>query len=89
MQELLTRIWETHRLTVLFVTHDIDEAVFLSDRVFLMTARPGRLKEVVDIDLVRPRTFELLGTSEFLDYKSHLLASVREENLKSSLALEV
>jgi NitT/TauT family transport system ATP-binding protein len=89
MQELLTRIWEAHKLTVLFVTHDIDEAVFLSDHVFLMTARPGRLKEVVEINLPRPRTFELLATSEFLDYKSHLLASVREENLKSSLALQV
>jgi NitT/TauT family transport system ATP-binding protein len=83
MQELLTQIWEAHKLTVLFVTHDIDEAVFLSDRVYLMTARPGRLKEVVSIGLPRPRTFEALGTPEFLGYKSHLLASVREENLKS------
>jgi len=88
MQELLTRIWEAHKLTVLFVTHDIEEAVFLSDRVFLMTARPGRLKEVVDIDLARPRTFESLSSPDFLDYKSHLLSSVREENLKT-LALEV
>jgi len=88
MQELLTRIWEAHKLTVLFVTHDIEEAVFLSDRVLLMTARPGRLKEVVTVDLPRPRTFELLGSPEFLDYKSHLLTSVREENLKT-LALEV
>jgi ABC-type nitrate/sulfonate/bicarbonate transport system ATPase subunit len=84
MQELLTRIWEAHKLTVLFVTHDIDEAVFLSDRVFLMTARPGRLKDVVEIDLPRPRTFESLATDEFLAYKSRLLASVREETLKSA-----
>jgi NitT/TauT family transport system ATP-binding protein len=62
--------------------------VFLSDRVFLMTARPGHLKEVVVVDLPRPRTFELLGTPEFLDYKSHLLTSVREENLETP-ALEV
>jgi NitT/TauT family transport system ATP-binding protein len=88
MQELLTGIWEAHRLTVLFVTHDIEEAVFLSDRVYLMTARPGRLKEVVDIDLPRPRTFESLSSGEFLEYKSRLLASVREENLKT-VALEV
>jgi NitT/TauT family transport system ATP-binding protein len=88
MQELLTGIWEAHRLTVLFVTHDIEEAVFLSDRVYLMTARPGRLKDVVDIELPRPRTFESLSSPEFHDYKSRLLASVREENLKT-VALEV
>jgi NitT/TauT family transport system ATP-binding protein len=88
MQELLTQIWEAHKLTVLFVTHDIEEAVFLSDRVYLMTARPGRLKDVIDINLGRPRTFELLSTPEFLDRKSHLLAAVREENLKT-LELEV
>ena len=84
MQELLTRVWEEHRLTVLFVTHDIDEAVFLSDRVLLMTARPGRIKQDVPIELPRPRTFDLLSTTEFLDYKSGLLASVREESLKSA-----
>jgi NitT/TauT family transport system ATP-binding protein len=88
MQELLTEVWEAHKLTVLFVTHDIEEAVFLSDRVYLMTARPGRLKDVVDVKLPRPRTFESLSSGEFLEYKSRLLASVREENLKS-VALEV
>ena len=84
MQELLTRVWEEHRLTVLFVTHDIDEAVFLSDRVLLMTARPGRIKEDVRIDLPRPRTFGLLTTPEFFEVKSRLLASVREESLKAA-----
>ena len=84
MQELLTRVWEQHRLTVLFVTHDIDEAVFLSDRVLLMTAGPGRIKEDVRIELARPRTFELLASTEFFEYKSRLLASVREESLKTA-----
>jgi NitT/TauT family transport system ATP-binding protein len=82
MQELLTRVWEQHRLTVLFVTHDIDEAVFLSDRVIVMTAQPGRVKDDVSIGLERPRRFELMTTKEFVDYKAHLLASVREESLK-------
>ena len=50
MQELLTKVWEEHRLTVMFVTHDIDEAVFLSDRVLVMTARPGRIKEELAIE---------------------------------------
>jgi NitT/TauT family transport system ATP-binding protein len=82
MQELLTRVWEEHRLTVLFVTHDIDEAVFLSDRVLVMTARPGQIKLDVDIELARPRTFELLRSDEFTKYKYELLASVREESMK-------
>jgi NitT/TauT family transport system ATP-binding protein len=84
MQELLTRIWEQHRLTVLFVTHDIDEAVFLSDRVLVMTNRPGRIKLDVPIALERPRRFELLSSPDFLEYKARLLASVREESLKTS-----
>lgn len=83
MQELLTRIWEQHRLTVLFVTHDIDEAVFLSDRVLVMTNRPGRIKLDVPIALERPRRFELISSPTFLEYKTQLLASVREESLKA------
>ena len=56
MQELLLRVWESHRLTVLFVTHDVEEAVTISDRVLVMSNRPGRLKEEVLIPLPRPRT---------------------------------
>jgi NitT/TauT family transport system ATP-binding protein len=84
MQELLTKIWEEHRLTVMFVTHDIDEAVFLSDRVLVMTARPGRIKEDIAIGVDRPRTFEVLTTPEFFEYKSRLLAAVREESLRTA-----
>jgi NitT/TauT family transport system ATP-binding protein len=87
MQELPTRVWEEHRLTVLFVTHDIDEAVFLSDRVLVMTCRPGTIKLDVDIELERPRTFELLRTEEFTKYKYDLLASVREESMKTIAGL--
>jgi NitT/TauT family transport system ATP-binding protein len=88
MQELLTKVWEEHRLTVMFVTHDIDEAVFLSDRVLVMTARPGRIKEELTIGIERPRTFEILSTPEFFEYKSKLLTSVREESLRSAEAME-
>lgn len=84
MQELLTRIWEEHRLTVMFVTHDIDEAVFLSDRVLVMTARPGKIKEDIRVGVERPRTFEILTTPEFFEYKSRLLEAVREESLKTA-----
>jgi NitT/TauT family transport system ATP-binding protein len=89
MQELLTKIWEEHRLTVMFVTHDIDEAVFLSDRVLVMTARPGKIKEDLPIVIERPRTFEVFSAPEFFDYKSRLLTSVREESLRSAEAMEV
>jgi NitT/TauT family transport system ATP-binding protein len=82
MQELLTRVWEQHRLTVLFVTHDIDEAVFLSDRVIVMTARPGEVKLDIRIELERPRRFEMLAEPEFAHYKGELLASVRGESMK-------
>ncbi|HET6447693.1 MAG TPA: ABC transporter ATP-binding protein [Conexibacter sp.] len=77
MQELLTRVWEEHRLTVLFITHDIDEAVFLSDRVLLMSARPGRIIEHVKIELERPRRFEMQTLPSFVEYRAHLLESVR------------
>jgi NitT/TauT family transport system ATP-binding protein len=88
MQELLTRVWEEHRLTVMFVTHDIDEAVFLSDRVLVMTARPGRIKENIEITLERPRTFEIFSTPKFFEYKARLLESVREESLRAAAELE-
>ncbi|MDR2381906.1 MAG: M20/M25/M40 family metallo-hydrolase, partial [Bifidobacteriaceae bacterium] len=77
MQELLTGIWETHRMTVLFVTHDIEEAVFLSDRVVTMTPRPGRVRAEVEVDLPRPRRPETQTEPHFMELASHLLRSFR------------
>ncbi len=88
MQELLTRVWESHRLTVLFVTHDVEEAVYLSDRVFVMTNRPGRLKDEVRIDLPRPRTIDQQETPEFLELRRRILASIREESLRTEPGIE-
>jgi ABC-type nitrate/sulfonate/bicarbonate transport system ATPase subunit len=82
MQELLTSVWEQHRLTVLFVTHDIDEAIFLSDRVVVMTSRPGTVKEEMRIELPRPRTMDTLVHPTFAQCKAALLASLREESEK-------
>jgi len=82
MQELLTRIWERHRLTVLFITHDVEEAVYLSDRVAVMSNRPGRIKTVVPIDLPRPRRYELLSTPEFQRLHRTVLDLIREESIQ-------
>jgi ABC-type proline/glycine betaine transport system ATPase subunit len=60
MQELLTQIWEEHRLTVLFVTHDVEEAVYLSDRIVVMGIGPGRIMRTFNVDLERPRREEIM-----------------------------
>jgi NitT/TauT family transport system ATP-binding protein len=82
MQELLTRVWEQHRLTVLFVTHDVEEAVYISDRVLVMTNRPGRIKKEVTVDLPRPRSYDMLASPEFGVLYGEVLESIREESLK-------
>jgi NitT/TauT family transport system ATP-binding protein len=88
MQELLTRVWESHRLTVLFVTHDVEEAVYISDRVLVMSNRPGRLKTEVKITLPRPRTLAMQETDEFLAFRRSILASIREESLAMEPGIE-
>jgi len=82
MQELLTEVWEQHRLTVLFVTHDVEEAVYISDRVIVMTNRPGRIKAEIKVDLPRPRRYEMVGSPEFGALYSEVLESIREESLE-------
>jgi NitT/TauT family transport system ATP-binding protein len=77
MQELLTGVWETHRLTVLFVTHDIEEAVFISDRVVTMTPRPGRIHADVTIPLARPRTAATLTDPAYHRLADELLTTIR------------
>ena len=88
MQELLTHVWEAHKITVLFVTHDVDEAIFVSDRVLVMTARPGSFKDDLDVDLPRPRDFEMLTSAEFLEYKQKIFHEIRQEYAGSPLRAE-
>jgi NitT/TauT family transport system ATP-binding protein len=83
MQELLLRVWEEHRVTVLFITHDVDEAIFMSERVITMTARPGKIKREVRIDLPHPRTYEIMTSPEFVELKQSIIEAIREETLKS------
>ncbi|HEX9465416.1 MAG TPA: ABC transporter ATP-binding protein [Alphaproteobacteria bacterium] len=84
MQLELVRIWNEARKTVVFVTHQIDEAVFLSDRVIVFAARPGRIKEVVPIDLPRPRPFGIKRTAPFAAYVDHIWSLLEDEVFKSS-----
>ncbi|GAA3887447.1 ABC transporter ATP-binding protein [Leifsonia kafniensis] len=80
MQELLVKIWEQSDLTVLFITHDIAEAVFLSDRVLVMTNRPGKIKADIAIDLPRPRTEDLIRSPEFGALELHVLDQIKAES---------
>ena len=84
MQELLTRIWEKHRLTVLFITHDVEEAVYLADRVAVMTNRPGRIKTTVPITLPRPRQYDMIGSPEFQTLYRTILDAIRSESLAAA-----
>ncbi len=79
MQTELLRIWERTKKTVLFVTHSIEEAAYLSDRVIVMTARPGRTKAVLTVDLPRPRDYEMRLTPEFNEIKSRIWDTLKEE----------
>ena len=79
MQAELLRIWQDARKTVLFVTHQIDEAIYLSDRVLVMTKRPGRAKKIFTIDLPRPRDYEMRVTPEFNDLKLEIWNALKDE----------
>ena len=79
LQEELLRIWEQDRRTVVFITHSLDEAILLGDRVVLMTARPGRLKADIPVPFGRPRTADVRGSSEFAALEQRIWEALREE----------
>lgn len=83
MQELLLDVWEQSHKTIVFVTHDVDEAIFMADRVVVMTARPGRVKEVIEVNLPRPRDYHMKTEPIFLEYKRRAVELIREESIKA------
>ncbi len=72
MQQLLLKVWEQHSKTVLFVTHDIEEALFLGDIIYVMSPRPGRFIDQITVPLPRPRAYELFASPEFLELKGRI-----------------
>ncbi|MFG1351713.1 ABC transporter ATP-binding protein [Xanthobacter autotrophicus] len=83
MQQILTNLWQRLNISVLFVTHDIDEAIFLSDRIYVMTARPGCIKAEVTVPLPRPRDAALQLSADFIQLRAGLGSLIREESLKA------
>ena len=83
MQELLLSIWELHRKTVLFVTHDIDEAIFMANRCAVFSARPGRIKNELQIDLPYPRHYTVKTTPRFSEFKARVTEDIRVETLRA------
>lgn len=86
MQELLLSLWERHHQTVLFITHDIEEALLLADRVCVMTARPGRIKKSIDVRIPRPRAIEVTTSPEFNALRREVLGLIREESEQAVLS---
>ena len=73
MQQWLVEVWEQHRKTILLITHDVDEALFLSDRMYVLSPRPGRVVLSLEVDLPRPRAYELITSEPFVERKQLLL----------------
>jgi NitT/TauT family transport system ATP-binding protein len=83
MQEELQAIWNLTRKTVVFITHDIEEAIYLADRVIVFTARPGKVKADLRIDLPRPRAIEIKKSAVYLDYRNRAWDLLRDEVLRA------
>jgi ABC-type nitrate/sulfonate/bicarbonate transport system ATPase subunit len=79
MQKLLLRLWEHFRPTILFVTHDVGEAIFISDRLIAMTKRPGRVKRELRVQAPKPRDYDFLSSTEFKNLERQLILAVQSE----------
>lgn len=85
MQELLLGIWESAKKTVLFVTHDIDEAIFMANRVAVFSARPGRIKTELAVDFAHPRHYTIKTSPEFMALKAQLTEEIRAEAMATDV----
>ena len=85
LQDELIRIWEESRKTVIYVTHSIDESIYLGDRIILMTCRPGKVKEIFNVDLPRPRKIEMKGWPLYSELSLKIWDSLKEEVERSSI----
>ena len=81
MQDFLLEIWDRFRRTVIFITHDIREAIYLSDRIHVMTARPATIRDTFEVPLPRPRRLEMITSSAFVALEGELLRALREETV--------
>ena len=79
MQQLLLQVWGNSKKTVVFVTHDIDEAILLADRIYVMGARPGHIKEILDVPIERPRNLDVVMEPEFIRMKRHILGLLHDD----------
>lgn len=82
MQELMLDVWTKCPKTIVMVTHDVEEAIFMADRVIVMNSRPGEIKEIMDIDLPRPRNSSLKNTPKFIEYKKHATNLIYEDSIR-------
>ena len=89
MQDFLLEIWEEQRKTVVLVTHDIEEAIYLADKTVVMTAHPGRICEVIDVHLPRPRRYEMRSETPFIELRNHVTEIVRAEAIKGTATAAV
>jgi NitT/TauT family transport system ATP-binding protein len=83
MQAELLKMWRQTRKTVIFVTHQIEEAIYLSDRVVVFSARPAKIREIVKVDLPRPRSLTVKRSPKFLELADHVWNLIQQEVLKS------
>jgi NitT/TauT family transport system ATP-binding protein len=84
MQQILTNMWQRLKISVLFVTHDIDEAIFMANRVAVFSARPGRIKTEIAVDFPHPRSYTIKTSPEFMEIKARLTEEIRAESMAAA-----